>query len=71
MSYAMRMCVDFGGELAGMKIATGSPLPLKGVPAPAGRHTRFDEEGNASVSTPKTRLRGVPGPSGKHTRFAE
>lgn len=52
-----------------MKIASQSPEPLKGVPVPEGKHTRFDEEGNPSNVQDRVVLRGVPKARGTHIRF--
>ena len=45
--------------------------PLRGLPLPAGRHTRFDDDGEGAESPSAERLllRGVPAPSGSHLRF--
>ena len=59
-----------GGLLhAGLGIASGSPMPLRGVPVRQGQHLHFDDDGKASAATPKVLLRGVPVASGKHKRF--
>lgn len=44
-------------------------MPLKGVAAPEGRRTVYDEDGNPVACTTRTTLRGVPVASGMHMTY--
>jgi hypothetical protein len=59
---------ELAAALGGMRLGSGAAA-LRGVPAPAGRHTRFDADGAAAEEVQRTVLRGLPEPRGKHTTF--
>ncbi len=50
---------------------------LRGMPTPAGKHTRFDDEGDAMEEVQEggadgiIKLKGMPTPKGKHIVFDE
>lgn len=67
---------ELAGALGAMDIrkgvkATGSDVPLRGIPAPCGTHKRFDDTGKAHDSPQRTKLRGMPAARGMHKRFDE
>ncbi|KAG2450263.1 hypothetical protein HYH02_004774 [Chlamydomonas schloesseri] len=57
--------------MGGLEVAppANKALPLRGLPAPQGRHLRFDDKGKAAESPQRTVLRGLPVASGKYKRF--
>ncbi|GLI65659.1 hypothetical protein VaNZ11_009260 [Volvox africanus] len=62
---------DLVAAMTGLAVAPSkaAPVPLRGVPAPQGRHIRFDDKGKASESPQRTVLRGLPVATGKYKRF--
>eukprot|EP00198_Chlamydomonas_reinhardtii_P011623 XP_001700960.1 predicted protein [Chlamydomonas reinhardtii] len=57
--------------MGGLEVAppASKAMPLRGLPAPQGRHLRFDDKGKAAESPQRTVLRGLPVASGKYKRF--
>ncbi|GIL61914.1 hypothetical protein Vafri_16290 [Volvox africanus] len=62
---------DLVAAMTGLAVAPSkaAPIPLRGVPAPQGRHIRFDDKGKVSESPQRTVLRGLPVATGKYKRF--
>ncbi|GLC73092.1 hypothetical protein PLESTF_001331300 [Pleodorina starrii] len=63
---------DLVAAMSGLEVAppkNNAPVPLRGLPAPQGRHLRFNEKGSASESPQRTVLRGLPVATGKYKRF--
>ncbi|GIL92092.1 hypothetical protein Vretimale_14912 [Volvox reticuliferus] len=62
---------DLVAAMTGLAVAPSkaAPVPLRGVPAPQGRHIRFDDKGKVSESPQRTVLRGLPVAIGKYKRF--
>ncbi|KAL4430607.1 hypothetical protein ABPG77_005847 [Micractinium sp. CCAP 211/92] len=59
------------GALGALSLETGVHHGLRGLPTPAGKHIRFDDDGEAAGESPRQRvfLRGLPAPAGSHMRF--
>ncbi|KAG2441170.1 hypothetical protein HXX76_004022 [Chlamydomonas incerta] len=58
--------------MGGLEVAppANKAMPLRGLPAPQGRHLRFDDKGKSAESPQRTVLRGLPVATGKYKRFA-
>ncbi|KXZ47836.1 hypothetical protein GPECTOR_32g448 [Gonium pectorale] len=62
---------ELTAAMAGLEVAApkNGPMPLRGLPAPKGRHLRFGETGAVSESPQRVVLRGLPVATGKYKRF--